>query len=377
MSLPLLLVLFFIYCYSLLILLFYMEIEKEPVEEGEKVADPLPLSVIVPLRNERDLLPGLFRDLQNQTCPGELWELIFVDDHSVDGTVTELEALLRSSTREDRDIYCFSLPAGRSGKKAAIAHGIARAKYERILQVDGDCSLGPGFIASHIKFQQYHPSDLTAGLVSTWEGRGNFLETFERLDLLALMGSAAGSFGAGRPLMCSGANLSYSKELYRDTRSFDPEHKTPSGDDMFLMIGARKLGRSLAFNTDREALVLTRPVKNLRSLLAQRIRWGSKSYWYRMSDIQLLALLVSLTNIAVFLMPLWMILYTGWWPWLAVALLIKTLADFLLLYRITGISGQRADLRLFIPVTLLYYPFFLASVMGALRGKARWKRASK
>ncbi len=377
MALPLLLVLFFIYCYSLLILLFYMEIEQEQGEDGEKVADPLPLSVIVPLRNERDLLPGLFKDLQNQTCPGELWELIFVDDHSEDGTVSELEALLKSSTREDKNFYCCSLPSGRSGKKAALAFGIARAKHERILQVDGDCSLGPGFIASHINFQQHHPSDLTAGLVSTWEGKGNFLETFERMDLLALMGSAAGSFGAGRAVLCSGANLSYTRALFRETRSFDPEHKTPSGDDMFLMIGARKLGKSLAFNADREALVFTRPVKNLRSLLAQRIRWGSKSYWYRMADIQLLALLVSLTNISVFLMPLWIKLYTGWWPWLAGALLIKTLADFLILYRITGITGQRADLRLFIPVTLSYYPFFLASVMGALLGKARWKRAPK
>ncbi len=342
MALPLLLVLFFIYCYSLLILLFYMEIEKEQGEEGEKVADPLPLSVIVPLRNERDLLPGLFKDLQNQTCPGELWELIFVNDHSEDGTVSELEALLKSTTGEDKNIDYFSLPTGSSGKKAALAYGIARAKHERILQVDGDCSLGPRFIASHINFQQHHPSDLTAGLVSTWEGKGNFLETFERLDLLALMGSAAGSFGAGRAVLCSGANLSYSRALFQETRSFDPEHKTPSGDDMFLMIGARKLGKSLAFNTDREALVLTRPVKNLRSLLAQRIRWGSKSYWYRMADIQLLALLVSLTNITIFLMPLWIIIYSGWWPWLAGALFLKTLADFLILYRIAGITGQRS-----------------------------------
>ena len=50
-----------------------------------------------------------------------------------------------------------------------------------------------------------------------------------------------------------------------------------------------------------------------------------------MPDIQLLALLVSLANISILLMPLWFILFPGAWPWLAGACLLKTLADFMLL----------------------------------------------
>jgi hypothetical protein len=96
-----------------------------------------------------------------------------------------------------------------------------------------------------------------------------------------------------------------------------------------------------------------------------------------MIDIQLLAFLVSLTNISIILMPLWMILYTEWWPWLTGALFLKTLADFLLLFRISGLTGQRSDLRLFVPVTLCYYPFFLVSVLGALPGRSRWKRSPR
>jgi len=377
MALPLLLFLLISYAYSLLILLFHLEIEKEPDKPGDEVKNPQPLSVIIPVRNESEHLPGLLDDLVKQSYPGELWEVIFVDDHSEDGSVSVLEALLQSRVPEGRYFYVLSLPAEKSGKKAALSFGIDHAKHKRIIQVDADCNLGPRFLASHIFFQNQHPSDLTAGLVSTGKGKGNFLEIFERLDLLSLIGVAAGSFGAGRPMMCSGANLSYSRELYQETRSFDPEHTIPSGDDMFLMIGARKLGRKLTFTTNRDSLVLTRPAKNFRSLLAQRIRWGSKSRRYGMIDIQFLAILVSLTNLSVFLMPLWMIIYTEWWPWLAGALLFKTLADFLLLHRITGLTGQRSDLRLFIPVTLCYYPFFLISVIGGLLGKSEWKRSLK
>jgi cellulose synthase/poly-beta-1,6-N-acetylglucosamine synthase-like glycosyltransferase len=192
---------------------------------------------------------------------------------------------------------------------------------------------------------------------------------------MALAGSGAGSFAMGRPMMCSGANLSYSRELYMETRIFDPVEKAESGDDMFLMIGARKLNRTLTYNTDSEALVTTATVKTLGQLLKQRFRWGSKTVHYAMADIQGLALLVSLANLGILLMPLWFILYTGYWPWLTGAWLMKTLADLLLLYSISGISHQRDVLRWFVPVSLAYYPVFFISLLGALLGKPRWKQA--
>ncbi len=377
MALPVIIILLIIYCYSLFILLFYSEIEKDTGVTSDFVEHPRPVSVIIPFRNEADHLPGLVNDLALQTYPDELWEVLFVNDHSEDGSASKLESLLKSKALESSGFSCHSLPSDRSGKKAALFYGIRHAKYERIIQVDADCRVGRRFIASHISFLNIHPSDLTAGVVTTGTGKGNFLETFERLDMLSLVGSGAGSFSLGRPMMCSGANLSYSKELYMETRSFDPEHATASGDDMFLMIGARKLGKTLTFNTNRESLVETGPVKDLWTMIAQRIRWGSKSGRYRMPDIQLLALLVTLTNISILLMPVWFILFSGLWPWLAGALFLKSLADFLLLFKITGITGQRADLCLFIPVSLVYYPLFLITAAGALLGKPFWKRSVK
>jgi hypothetical protein len=223
-------------------------------------------------------------------------------------------------------------------------------------------------------FLKNNPSDLVAGLVLGSRERGGFPEAYERLDLMSLAGSGAGSFALGRPMMCSGANLSYSRDLYMETRRFDPVELSESGDDMFLMIGARKLKRTLAYNIAPEASVETAPVRSFRKLLRQRIRWGAKSYHYGLADIQGLALLVSLTNLGILLLPLWCILYTGLWPWLAGAWLIKSLTDLLLLFRISGISHQRDVLWWFIPVSLVYYPVFFISMVGALLGKSGWKR---
>jgi len=173
--------------------------------------------------------------------------------------------------------------------------------------------------------------------------------------------------------MCSGANLSYSRELYLETRPFDPEERVASGDDMFLLIGARKLGRTCSFMSNRESIVRTAPQKNPAAMLSQRVRWSSKAGNLRMPDIQLLGVLVSLTNISILLMPLWIILFPAWWPWLAGAWIIKTLADFLLLFKMTGICGSRSDLRVFLPVSLLYYPYFMAILLYALWRKPAWK----
>ncbi len=373
MALPVILLLIIVYIYSLLILLFYLEIDKDPENDMPALKLSRSISVIVPFKNEADHLPRLLEDFARQSYPVEIREIIFVDDHSTDSSASILASIIEANEQ----MHQLSLPRGISGKKRALAYGIEHAMHDWIIQVDADCHIGPEFISSHVAFLEKHPSDLVAGIVSTWKGKGRFLESFERLDVLSLAGSAAGSFALGRPMMCSGANLSYSKELYLETRKFDPVSNIASGDDMFLMIGARKLGRSLSYNTHREAMVMTAPVKDWQAMLAQRIRWGSKTGSYRMADIQLLALLVSLANISILLMPLWLILYTGLWPWLAGACFLKSLADFMLLFRMTGIAGARKNLKLFLPVSLLYYPFFILSVLGAFRGKSVWKSETR
>jgi len=328
------------------------------------------VSVIIPFRNEETHLPLLINDLKAQSYPPGLWEVIWVNDHSTDRSGEIAEAMIA-------DIPGFkylTMPPERSGKKSALAFGIQHASHERLIQVDADCRVGARFIGSHMAYLEKYPADLVAGLVSTFPARSKFLEVFERLDLLALAGVGAGSFGIGRPMMCSGANLSYSRELYMETRSYDPLETTESGDDMFLMIGARKLNRTLAFNTAHESCALTSPVPTFRQLVAQRVRWGAKSTRYGMADIQGFALLVTATNLSIFLIPLWFFLFPGGWWWLAGGWMFKSLADFVLLYRVSGLTHQRGNLFWYVPVSLVYYPVFFLSLAVMLLGVRAWKK---
>ena len=362
-------ILLFILLYCSVILLLSTGIGRLRRDSALSTKNPVPVTVIIPFRNEEDRIPNLVGDLLRQSYSDDQFEVIFVNDHSQDGS----KALLNSLISTKSHFICLDMPQERSGKKEALYFAVQHTRSEWIIQTDADCRLGPNFIASHMAFHEAHPSDMVAGLVTTRNESGSFLESFERLDLLSLVGVGAGSFHFGRPMMCNGANLAYSKDLFLTTRQFDPAKVVSSGDDMFLMIGARKLGKKLSYNITQESMVETWSVRSPGALISQHIRWGSKALHYKMTDIQLLALVVVLTNLLILLIPVFILMVPGGWPWLVSAFVLKTLTDFNLLYRITGYTGQRRSLRMFLPVSLLYYIFQLAIVTGSLFNSPGWK----
>jgi biofilm PGA synthesis N-glycosyltransferase PgaC len=327
------------------------------------------VSLVIPFRNEGKNLGGLVQDLLAQSYPADLFQVIFVDDHSEDDSMLILESLIANRA----GFSCLSLPVNKHGKKEALCTGIEKVENDWIIQVDADCRIGERFIASHMTHLKKHPSDLVAGLVTTNKNSNRFMETFERMDLLSLSGVGAASFFYKRPMMCSGANLAFSKDLYNQTRLYDPSESVASGDDMFLMIGARKLGRSLSFNLATDSLVSTTPVSKLPCYLKQRVRWGAKTPYYRQWDIQFLAILVVLTNVAVLIYPVWALTFPGTWPWLLGIWVVKTFIDGSLIFRTAGFTKQKLSIKWFLLASIVYYPVFLMILIKSLSGQSVWK----
>ncbi len=327
------------------------------------------VTLLIPFRNEAENLPGLLNDLYSQTYPSSMFQVVFVDDHSDDNS----RKLVESLTANRNGYSCLTLPIDKMGKKDALHVGMQHAENDWIIQVDADCRIGNGFIAAHISHLEGHPSDLVAGLVITKKESGRFMESFERLDLLSMGGVAAASFILKKPMMCSGANLAYSKALYFETRSYDPNGAVASGDDMFLMIGARKLGRSLSYLLSPQSVVRTKPVLSLSEFIKQRVRWGSKTLHYRQWDIQVLAILVVLTNMTLLLTPVW-IFYApdNWAGWLGLWA-AKTLADGALIYYVSRSVNQQYVMKRFLLASIVYYPVFLMILIRSIFGPSGWK----
>ena len=104
------------------------------------------ISVVVPVYDEEGAAPDLAREIASAFA-GQPHELIFVDDHSRDGTLAALTAL----KAEIASLRVLTHGAN-SGQSRSIRTGILAARGEIIVTLDGDGQNdpadGPGLVAA-------------------------------------------------------------------------------------------------------------------------------------------------------------------------------------------------------------------------------------
>lgn len=100
------------------------------------------VSVIVPIKDEAESLPILYRELRVSLSKlGKKFELIFVDDGSTDNSYTRLQSLKQKVV----PMTIIRLHAN-FGKSAALATGLKHASGEIIITIDGDLQDDPADI---------------------------------------------------------------------------------------------------------------------------------------------------------------------------------------------------------------------------------------
>src|SRR5690606_9929158 len=100
------------------------------------------ISIVIPVFNEADNLLPLYASLQSAMQDTRYtWEVIFVDDGSIDGTSGVLERLHRQDAR-----VCVIRFRRNFGQTAALAAGLDHARGEIIVTLDGDRQNDPADI---------------------------------------------------------------------------------------------------------------------------------------------------------------------------------------------------------------------------------------
>ena len=121
-----------------------------PHEVTSKPAAPLPYnqntvlkySIVVPLHNEQENVTDLYARLKSvMEASGETFEMVLVDDGSVDGTFT----LLREIAAVDSRVTVVKLRRN-FGQTAGLAAGFDHARGEYIIAMDGDLQHDPADI---------------------------------------------------------------------------------------------------------------------------------------------------------------------------------------------------------------------------------------
>ena len=328
-------------------------------------------SVLIAARNEEKNIGNLLKSLYNQTFSKELFEVIIIDDHSEDETISIVENFLK----EHKDINLKFFKAEKEGKKHAISQALHLAENELILVTDADCFLKETWIESIVNFYKEENCKMILApvLLSPAE---TFFEKIQVLEHLSLIGSTAGSAAIGFPVMCNGANMAYERLAALEVEKQRKDFNIPSGDDMFLMeYFIKNYGaENVKFLLSKTAIVKTNTCKNISEFFRQRRRWVSKTKSYTSWKILSTAFVVLFFNLSIISLLVSALFYpTLLIPYFLLTFL-KFLIDYPLLRNITTFMNQKNLLIWTLPLEFVY-PFY--AVFTAISGmliNVKWKR---
>ena len=259
----------------------------------ESRSDQAFLSVIVPVRNEEEVIGKLLTCLEYQEYDKSRYEVIVVDDFSEDGTLDVLSDL-KEKLEMDFRIVSLENPE-KSGKKRAITKGVELAKHDFILTTDADCQMGPNWLASYA--ERVGECKFIAGPVAL-KGMGLFAQ-MQQLEFAGLIGFGAVTIEADSPSMCNGANLGFDKTAFFEVGGYSGNLQIPSGDDEFLLYDIQqKYPGQTSFLKNRSALVITEALPSLSKFVNQRIRWTSKWRHNKNGKLRVVAVLFFLYYLA-------------------------------------------------------------------------------
>lgn len=224
-------------------------------------------SVIVPMRNEAQHVERLFQEFNAQSG-NQIFEVIFIDDHSDDETLH----LLKSHSISARFSHKILTLSEGMGKKAALREGLAASQYAHCITVDADT-----YRNAHWLECISNGSEAEMLILPVWMKPidKSFLSMLQVVEQQFLQSLSYFSAKMGFPVLCSGANLSFRKpEKYLINNH-------ASGDDIFLLEQIILDKGQIDFLNEPEAAVFTTTSANWSAFLHQRMRWQSKNFLYR------------------------------------------------------------------------------------------------
>jgi glycosyltransferase involved in cell wall biosynthesis len=178
-------------------------VDQEAQNRGAGGRTPKLLSVVVPLYNEEEVIPLLFRRLlavlTRLGCP---FEIVAVDDGSRDGT----RSLLAEQVRLHPEIRIVCLTRN-FGLQGAVAAGLAHARGDAIVLMDGDLQDPPELI-SELLARWSEGADVVYATKRSRTDRGGRRLAFEAFHwLFAHLGSISLPLNTGNLSLIDGRAL--------------------------------------------------------------------------------------------------------------------------------------------------------------------------
>lgn len=332
-----------------LLVIYFLASIKFPRRKGEKLTMK-DITLVIPFRNEESKLFALLASLKkNKHLPEHI---IFVDDHSEDNGVNVIH---------DSSLSCSVLENHHKGKKQALKRGIEHAKTEYILTMDADVFVPESYFES---LEMLVKRDLYIFQVKM-KGK-NLLSNFAAWDYYFLNALNYSLSSFMKPIVASGANLLFRKDLYEKAIRDKKYWKVESGDDAFLLRTANKLGKDTRVVANKSTTVSTNAPEKFKDFMSQRVRWAKKVPL--LNDYR--AMFVALVGLVYHVLP---VIFVIKHPFLWQILYLKMVLDFLILFVYMLRIGHFKPL-LYSPLFTILYPFyFLWMAFTTPFLKSTWK----
>jgi biofilm PGA synthesis N-glycosyltransferase PgaC len=343
--------------YALVGIFIFLGFYLAPTRQNDPPTFPF-ISVIIPFRNEDKNLPGLIASIRNLQYPADRVEIIFVNDHSTDtGPEIIEEASLENA---------MLIKSDGEGKKSAILTGIQHSQGSIIATTDADCCLPTGWLK---EIGLGAENDMILGPVQLAPVTKP-IHYFQEMEWAALQSISASTALWKFPFMNNGANLAYKKNRFEEAAI---QQQTASGDDIFLLEDFKQKKLKITCRWNDQNMVKTLPADDLKTLIQQKIRWASKTKYYKNYGNTALGVLILIVNLVVVynLINLLRLQTSSYFS--LMVLLSKIFVDIIIMLPYL-ILVKRPQLVFLAPFFTLMYPFYFIYVLIlSTRGKFTWK----
>ncbi len=357
------------YCYA------WMKM-KTPVFSEESLSAAV--SILIAARNEETSIDKCIQSVLQQTYPSQYIEIIIIDDASEDATNEKVRAYCKQY--EYIKLITLNNNPEKKGKKYALAEGVRQAKGELIITTDADCVMENDWVKTIVAYyQQTHAKMIVAPV--TFYNETTIFEKMQGLEFMSLIASSAASLYYNKAIMCNGANLAYTKNVFNEVNGFEGLVDKASGDDVLLMYKIKnKYPDSVKFLKHKDAMVYTKALSTLKDFVNQRKRWSSKGFKTLNKETQKVSLIVYLFNLIMLLLLLLQLLFSSeYFKTIDIAefyfllFVIKCVIDFLLLFLAASFFKKRINWGYFVLEECLYVFYVVFISLSGQLSKYDWK----
>jgi poly-beta-1,6-N-acetyl-D-glucosamine synthase len=326
------------------------------------------LSVLIPYRNEQENIPLLLKSLSDLQYSTEAVEFIFINDHSVDNSV---DTLMLGLVNFPFPHKLISLEEKHFGKKRAIEAGVMEAAHSVIVTTDVDCIHSKNWLQEINRLIESGGEFIIAPVIN--KRRPGLLSNLQQIETLLLAGITVGSAKLKTPLLCSGANLSYTKSLFKKLQPYENNYKTLSGDDMFFLEKIIRNDDMCHVEISANSIVETEGAKSFTEMASRSVRWASKSSKLAMSLSTVFGAIVLIINCSILFMTALVILDNDSIVFFIKLVAVKTIVDVLFLVLLAN-RYNRYQTIIYFPIMVVFYPFYLFIVsLASVFSSPDWK----